>query len=107
MDDRGARRGLRSVSAATPEIFEVADRRNRAGNGPGAPRGQRLGIRRLQTPIVASTPPDDPGASAVEREPRGHVRLMIGFADDDLRPRAEGLTDGEADRADERRGVEA
>ena len=56
---------------------------------------------------VADAPPDDSRADALERQPRRDVRLVIQFADDDLGPRRQRLADGEADRADERRRVEA
>src|SRR5207342_1416225 len=55
----------------------------------------------------ARVPPDDAGAGALEGEPGRHVCLVIEIADDNLGTRRERLPDGQADRPDERRGVEA
>jgi hypothetical protein len=54
----------------------------------------------VQRAVVAPAPPDDARAGALEGEPGGHVGLVIDLADDDFRPRAQRLADGEADRAD-------
>jgi hypothetical protein len=82
-------------------------RRQRAGNEPrpGSHQGREIG--RMQPAIVAHAPPDDFRTGALERQPGRHVRLVVEFADDDLRSRrSDRLTDGETDRADERRRVQ-
>ena len=60
-------------------------RRHRAGDEPRALGQQWLEIRRMQPPIVAHAPPDDPRARALEGEPGRDVRFVIEIADDDLR----------------------
>ena len=62
----------------------------------------------MQLAVVAHFPPDDLGAETSQCHPGRDVCIMIEVRDDELVAfRLDGLCNGEADKADERRGVHA
>ena len=61
----------------------------------------------MQPSVGTDRPPRDPGAESLQGKPRRDVRFVIDVGDDDLVPYAERLADGQTDRANERRRVEA
>ena len=108
----GIEKHLRADSMRAPRDLGHIDDASRgvgrhgAGHHPRLLGEHRLQIGRVQAPVVAHSPPPDPGAQPLEREPRRDVGLVVQIGDDDLGPIAQVLANGKTDGADERRGVQ-
>ena len=90
-------------------IHDRADRvrSHRARHQQCARRKYGVQVFRMQPPVLTDTPPADPGALLLQRQPHGDVRFMIQVRDDDLGAVADGLSERQAYQAQERRGIHA
>jgi hypothetical protein len=99
---RGARDG-RDIHKRTQRVGH-----GRAGDKFGLVREQGQQVFNMKSAVVAHLPPDELRAEALEREPGCDIGVVVEIRDDELVAiRLDGLGEGEADKADERRGIHA